>query len=339
MQLGPHRVLDLGEDQRNPTGVEPRVEVGEHVGGRGVDVGHRLGRDEHPAQALPLVGHGPHGVPEHPRVGEDQGRVETEDDQPGQQLGVRVHLGVVQATEPLDPAELGLVGPPDPAEDVEDGQRDGEQDAGQHPEQRHPEQRRDGQPELRAPLLPEPAHRGDVGQRERGRDDDRAQGRLRHVLHGAGREEQDHGDDGSAHHPGHLGPRPGLLRHRGAGAAGADREPLEEPGEDVRRPDADHLLVAAHPLATTGRERRRCRHRVGQGHHRDGDGAEEQLGQVTQGHGRDGQRREALRQHADGLDPRVLQIEQVDREGGEHHDDEHRWHLGQQTLQQQDADQ
>ena len=39
------------------------------------------------------------------------------------------------------------------------------------------------------------------------------------------------------------------------------------------------------------------------------------------------------------LTPVVLQVEQVDRERGEHHDDEHRGHLGQQPLQHQDADQ
>ncbi len=119
-------------------------------------------------------------------------------------------------------------------------------------------------------------------------------------------------------HPGHLRARPGLFGHRGARAAGADREALEEAGGDVRRTDPDHLLVAAHPLAAAGGERRRRRHRVGEGDDRDGHGTEEELGQVGPGHRRDGERREALRQHADGLDTRVLQVEQVDGERGEH---------------------
>ena len=50
---------------------------------------------------------------------------------------------------------------------------------------------------------------------------------------------------------------------------------------------------------------------------------EEELGQVAPRHGRDGQRREALGQHADGVDAVVLQVEQVDRQRAEHHDDQH----------------
>ena len=71
-------------------------------------------------------------------------------------------------------------------------------------------------------------------------------------------------------------------------SATAVREPLvltgkpwKKPGGDVGRADADHLLVAVHPLAPAGGERRRRGHRVGQGDHGDGDRAEEQLGQVS----------------------------------------------------------
>ena len=116
-------------------------------------------------------------------------------------------------------------------------------------------------------------------------------------------------------------------------------KPWKKPGGDVRGADADHLLVAPHPLAPTGRERRRRRHRVGQRDDRDGHGAEEQRGQVAHADSGNVKRREALRQHADRLDPVGLQVEQVDREGGEHHHDEHPRDLGQQPIQQQDADQ
>ena len=58
---------------------------------------------------------------------------------------------------PVDPAELGLVRPPHPAEHVEDRQGHRDHDAGQHAEQRDAEQRGDREPELGPPLLPEPA--------------------------------------------------------------------------------------------------------------------------------------------------------------------------------------
>ena len=61
-------------------------------------------------------------------------------------------------------------------------------------------------------------------------------------------------------------------------SATAVREPLvltgkpwNKPGGDVRGADADHLLVAVHPLAAAGGERRGRRHGVGQGDHGDGD--------------------------------------------------------------------
>ena len=121
------------------------------------------------------------------------------------------------------------------------------QDARQHAEQRHAEQRDHRQRELRPALVPEPSRARDVGQREGRGDDDRAQRRLRDVLHQAGREHQDEGDDGRADDTGDLRAGAGLLGDRGARAAGADREALEEAGGDVRRADADHLLVAVAP--------------------------------------------------------------------------------------------
>lgn len=41
LDLGPDRVLQLREDQADPTGVEVLVKVLLHVGGCGVDIGSR----------------------------------------------------------------------------------------------------------------------------------------------------------------------------------------------------------------------------------------------------------------------------------------------------------
>ena len=165
---------------------------------------------------------------------------------------------------------------------------------------------------------------GDVGERQRGRDDDGAEGGLRHVLHQPGREHQDEGDDRGADHPGHLRPGPGLLRDGGARPAGADREALEEAGGDVGGTDADHLLVAAHLLARGGRrttrpstscrpERpRRWRPRRGTA---SGCRTTSPCGTVNGGNPWGSTPMVST--------PVVLQVEEVDGEGGQHHDDEH----------------
>ena len=52
-----------------------------------------------------------------------------------------------------------------------------------------------GQRELGPALLPQPRRARDVGERQRRGDDDGAEGRLRHVLHEPGREQEHEGDD------------------------------------------------------------------------------------------------------------------------------------------------
>ena len=54
---------------------------------------------------------------------------------------------------------------------------------------------------------------------------------------------------------------------------------------------------------------------------------------------RDRERREALREHADRVDAVGLEVEHVDRDGGEDDDDQDARDLGQEPVQQQDAGQ
>ena len=154
-----------------------------------------------------------------------------------------------------------------------------------------------------------------------------------------GRQDQDQRDRRRPDHPGQLRLRPGLLRDRGAGAAGAHREALEEAGGDVGRPDPHHLLVAVHALTAPGRERGGGRHRVRQGHQGDPQRAEDEGGQVGPVGGRDRERREAAGQHPDRVHPVRLQVPGADRDRGEHDRDQHGRHPRQQPLQQQDAGQ
>ena len=204
-------------------------------------------------------------VAERPRVGEDQRRVEAEDHQPGQPLGVRVSSQVVVAGQAGDPAEHRLVGPPGPAEHVEDRQRDRDRDARQHAEQRDAEERGDRERELGPALPPQPARRrrcrrATATRRSRPRRASAAAG----CAAGPGTSTSISTIARRADQAGHLGLRAGLLGDRGARAAGADREALEEAGGDVRGADPDHLPVAVDLLAGAGGERRRRGDRVGE---------------------------------------------------------------------------
>ena len=79
LELRSDRVLEFGEHEGGAVGVEFLVEVGEHVGGGGVDVGDRLCGDEDPARSWLGGCEAAHLVAEGAGVGEEQGCVEPED--------------------------------------------------------------------------------------------------------------------------------------------------------------------------------------------------------------------------------------------------------------------
>ena len=70
-------------------------------------------------------------------------------------LGVRVGAQVVIAGHARRPAQLGLVGQPRPAENVEHREADRDEDAGQDAEQRHAEEGRDADGELHPTAAPQ----------------------------------------------------------------------------------------------------------------------------------------------------------------------------------------
>ena len=109
----------------------------------------------------------------------------------------------------------------------------------------------------------------DVDQGERGGDQHGGQRRLREVLEERGQEHEQRDEDGGAHQTSDLGLGARLRGDGGPRAADRDREALKEAGGDVRRPDADHLLVGVDLVAATGGEARRRRDRVGQRHQHD----------------------------------------------------------------------
>ena len=126
------RVLQLREYQRDPPLVQPDVQRLKHVRGRRVDVRDRLRGDDDPLEAGAVLGDRPDLIAEDPGVREDEWRIEAVDHQPGKQLGIGIARGVVQPVNAFDPAKLGLVRPPDPPEDIQNGQRHGNENAGEN---------------------------------------------------------------------------------------------------------------------------------------------------------------------------------------------------------------
>ena len=193
--------------------------------------------------------------------------------------------------------------------------------------------------ELHPALLPQPPRAGDVGQRERRGDDDGAEGRLRHVLH-----------RGAWRRPGPAvitaaPTRPVTWDREPACSATAVRDPLVLTGKPWKKPAA--MLAAPMPIISwlprTCSPRRAANDEAvdivsASATTAMASAPRKSGGTSPQLISRDRERREALRQHADRVHAVGLQVERVDRNGGQHDDDQHARDLGQQPIQQQDAD-
>ena len=118
--------------------------------------------------------------------------------------------------------------------------------------------------ELGAAHLPEPPQPRDVGEREGGRHDHGGQGGLGQVAEQSGDDDEHQHDQSGPDQSGDLRLGTGLLGHGSAGSTGAHGKPLEQPGGDVRRADADHLLVGLHLVPAPAGECRSGRDGVGQ---------------------------------------------------------------------------
>ena len=119
--------------------------------------------------------------------------------------------------------------------------------------------------------------------------------------------------------PGQLRLGAGLLGDGRARAAGADREALEEAGQQIGGADARQLLVGVDLVAAPRGEAGRGGDRVADGNERNPSGRGEQQRQRRQVDARQARRGKALRQGADDVDAFRRQVEQDDRQDG--HDD------------------
>src|SRR3954466_9123905 len=130
LDLSPDRVFELGEDQADAVVLEIVHEPREHVRRGRVPIADGR-RGEHDAMRLRLMpGQLANLAAEGAGVREDEGRVKAVDDDAVGLVGIRVLPDVVVAGYPVDMAQDGLVRPPGTPEDVEDGQRYGDRDAG-----------------------------------------------------------------------------------------------------------------------------------------------------------------------------------------------------------------
>ena len=206
--------LEFGEPETHPGTVEFGDQLGEHVGGRHVDLGHGFGRDDDPAgrrrglgdRRLDLLA-------EQLRVGEEQRRIPAEQDESFDPKGFGMSRDIVIALHPLDPPEDRGVRTPGPPDDGGQCQGDREEDAGYHADEGHAQETHDRERELRRAQPPQTDQPVDVDERQAGDHDDGGQGGLRQVRGQAGQEHQERGDRERSGGPGQLGLGPGLGRH------------------------------------------------------------------------------------------------------------------------------
>ena len=119
-------------------------------------------------------------------VGEQQRCVEPVDRETGKVLGGLTVGGVVVAADATRAAEDRLVGPPEPAEHVEDRQANRRSDAVQHPQEGDAEEGDEGEDEVGAALAPQPSQSGDVREGQRCGDDDCCERGLRKIAEQSG---------------------------------------------------------------------------------------------------------------------------------------------------------
>ena len=99
------------------------------------------------------------------------------------------------------------------------------------------------QRELRASPVVQAPRAHDVDQAQDRDDHDGRERRLRQVVHQAGSEHQEQRQDAGADEAGDLAASADVLGDGGARTARGDREPLEEPGRDVRDAEDRQLPV------------------------------------------------------------------------------------------------
>ena len=217
-------------------------------------------------------------------IGEEERRVEAVQHESRDVAGVGIALGVVVALEVVDPAEHRIVRAPGPADEVQQRESDRDPDAPEHAENGDAGERHHRQRELRASPVAQAPRAHDVDQAQDRDDHDGRERRLRQVVHETGSKHQEQRQDAGADEPGDLAASADVLGDGGARAARGDREPLEEPGRDVRDAEDRELLVLVDLLAKPARVAARQDARVGERDEGDPDRRGEQRLEILERH-------------------------------------------------------
>ena len=186
-----------------PFSLSSRSRPFEHVGRGDVDVGDGLALQHDPAR-LPRPHELADLLAEDAGVGEEQRRLPAVDHDARGLLGLGVAFDVVPALEVADVAQHGALGPPAAAEEQQDREDGGDEDALQHAEEDHAHggDEREGEGGLAHAV--EAAEGREVHQRDRGHDDDRGQRRLRQVGEQPRQQEEQQDDHAGADEAGDL---------------------------------------------------------------------------------------------------------------------------------------
>ena len=186
--------------------------------------------------------------------------------------------------------------PPVAAEEEEHREEDRDDDALQDTQHDDPDARDEGEHERRDPHARVLTEGAQVDERQRRGDHHGRESGLRKIGEERVEEHQQDDDEPRADEVRDLGLGARLLGDRGARPARRDRETLEEAGGDVRRADADHLLVRLQLVAASSGEGRRGGDGVGERDEDDADGGEEQRADVVDRRPGERRARDAARQ-------------------------------------------
>ena len=121
------RVFQLGENKLNARLAQFVVQINQHICRSDVDTGHRLGRHHEPAyRGGTVIDLGQYLLVELFGIGEEQGRIPTEDQQARYKPRIRVTLEIVVALYPFSPREHCIMRTPAIADELQQCGNDGQ---------------------------------------------------------------------------------------------------------------------------------------------------------------------------------------------------------------------
>ena len=200
------------------------------------------------------------------------------------------------------------------ANDVDDRQRNGDRQRLEHAERNHADGRRRGDPDLEPADADQVAPRLRVDEAGGRRDDDRAENRLREVLHRPGEEHEHERDCTGRDETGDLRARSHLVVHRRARAARAERETARHACGRADAGEREQFLVRTNVLVVPAREAPCGENAVGKADEEDPDRGRHEVEDVGGRRPRERQGRQSRRDRAGDRDAVCVQVDRP----GEH---------------------